>query len=82
MKNLKFILSVLTVLLLSEGIKAQQEPQFAQYFDVLQQTNSAYTGVKEVMNVTLLHREQWVGFEGRPRSTSLTFQTPTKYKSV
>lgn len=63
-------------------LQAQQTPQFAQYFDNLQQSNAAYTAVKEVMNATLIHREQWVGFDGRPRTTSFTFQSPTKYRSV
>lgn len=61
---------------------AQQDPQFTQYFDNLQNVNPAYTATGDVLTVKALHREQWAGFAGRPRSTSLTLQSPTKYESV
>lgn len=60
----------------------QQEPHFTQYFDNTLYVNPAYAGSKEVMNAVLLHREQWVGFKGRPRSTTFSIQSPLKYKSL
>ena len=35
--------------------------------------NPAYAGNRAVQNVTLLHRHQWVGFEGNPRTSSLSW---------
>jgi|TARA_R110000737_G_scaffold134970_2_gene166167 type IX secretion system PorP/SprF family membrane protein len=61
---------------------AQQEPHFTQYFDNTLYTNPAYAGSKGVMNAMLLHREQWVGINGRPRSTTFSIQTPLKYESL
>ena len=61
---------------------AQQEPQFAQYFDNTLYVNPAYAGSKGVLNLMALHREQWVGFDGRPRSTTLSIQSPLSYESV
>ncbi len=60
----------------------QQEPHFTQYFDNTLYVNPAYAGSKGIMNASLLHREQWVGFKGRPRSTSFSIQTPLKYESL
>ncbi len=70
------------ILSMTGFIQAQQEPHFTQYFDNTLYVNPAYAGSKGVMNASLLHREQWVGFDGRPRSTTFSIQTPLKYKSL
>lgn len=62
--------------------KAQQDPQFTQFFDNALFANPAYAGSNDVLNITALHREQWVGFDGRPRSTSLSIHSPLSYRSV
>jgi type IX secretion system PorP/SprF family membrane protein len=73
----------IAVLLSSIGTTlAQQEPQFAQYFDNTLFVNPAYAGSKGVLNAMAIHREQWVGFEGRPRSTTFSLQSPLNYESV
>ncbi|MFA7274274.1 MAG: type IX secretion system membrane protein PorP/SprF [Crocinitomicaceae bacterium] len=61
---------------------AQQEPHFTQYFDNTLYTNPAYAGSKGVMNAMLLHRQQWMGVQGRPVSTTFSIQTPLKYESL
>ncbi|MFT7344656.1 MAG: type IX secretion system PorP/SprF family membrane protein [Lentimonas sp.] len=73
----------IAVLLSSIGTTlAQQEPQFAQYFDNTLLVNPAYAGSKGILNAMAIHREQWVGFEGRPRSTTFSLQSPLSYESV
>lgn len=62
--------------------KAQQDPHFTQYFDNTLFVNPAYAGSKEVMNVTAIHREQWTGFDGRPRSTTMSIHSPLPYESI
>ena len=64
------------------SVSAQQDPHFAQYFDNTLFVNPAYAGSKEVLNVTAIHREQWTGFNGRPRSTTLSLHTPLPYESI
>jgi type IX secretion system PorP/SprF family membrane protein len=64
------------------GSKAQQDPQFTQYFDNTLFVNPAYAGSKGVLNVMALHREQWTGFAGRPRSSTFSIQSPINYESV
>ncbi|SFT63408.1 type IX secretion system membrane protein, PorP/SprF family [Lishizhenia tianjinensis] len=70
--------------LLSSGIFswAQQDPQFTQYFDNTLFINSAYAGSRDMLNVTAIHREQWAGFDGHPRTTTIGMHTPLAYRSV
>jgi type IX secretion system PorP/SprF family membrane protein len=77
----KYSLLVILVFL-SIFVHAQQDPHFTQYFDNALFVNPAYAGSKGVMNITGLHREQWVGFDGRPRSTTLSLHSPLTYESV
>jgi len=61
---------------------AQQDPQFTQYFDNILYVNPAYAGSHDGLSISGIHREQWVGFEGRPRSTSFNLHSPLKYESL
>jgi len=80
MKNLVYIF-IVVIISQSAGF-AQQDPHFTQYFDNTLFVNPAYAGSKGVLNVTGIHREQWVGFDGRPRSTTLSIHSPLAYESV
>jgi len=81
-EQIKHTICSIVVLLICTQANAQQDPHFAQYFDNTLFVNPAYAGSKEVMNVTAIHREQWTGFNGRPRSTTLSLHTPLPYESV
>lgn len=61
---------------------SQQEPQFTQYFDNTLFQNPAYAGSNKMLSANTMHREQWVGFNGRPTTTSMTLHSPLSYKSV
>ncbi len=63
-------------------LKAQQQAHLTQYFDNYLYTNPAYAGSSGMLNVSGIHREQWVGFEGAPRTSILGFNMPLKYESV
>lgn len=75
MKKLNVILT-LGLLVGYSGLNAQQDPQFTQYFDNMLHVNPAYAGSADALSMTALHREQWVGFDGRPRSTTFSIHTP------
>jgi len=82
MKNFRtasiiFVLSVVTF-----NSFGQQEAQFTQYMDNTLHINPAYAGSKGVMNMIGVHREQWTGFDGHPRSSTFSFQSPLRYRSV
>lgn len=68
--------------MLSCQLTAQQDAQFTQYFDNTLFVNPAYAGSREMLNITSIHREQWVGFKGRPRSTTLSIHSPLRYESI
>jgi type IX secretion system PorP/SprF family membrane protein len=82
MKNYTKILALLVVSIVSLHAKAQQDPQFTQYFDNALFVNPAYAGSTGMLSATSIHREQWVGFEGRPSSTTLSLHSPLSYESV
>jgi type IX secretion system PorP/SprF family membrane protein len=54
----------------------QQEPQISQYMFNNITYNPAYAGLSDAICANLLHRQQWVGFEGRPITTVLSGDMP------
>jgi type IX secretion system PorP/SprF family membrane protein len=59
---------VFVLLLLAPCAHAQQEVQLSQYMFNGLTLNPALAGSHEALNVQLLYRMQWQGFEGAPRS--------------
>lgn len=55
---------------------AQYDALFTQYMFNEVFINPAYAGSKEAMSATLLHRQQWVNFPGRPQTTSFSTHGP------
>ncbi|WP_299260588.1 type IX secretion system membrane protein PorP/SprF [uncultured Aquimarina sp.] len=64
------------LLLLSMTAYSQQDPQFTQYMYNTLSVNSAYAGSRGHFTATGIHRSQWVGIDGAPRTQTLTFDTP------
>jgi type IX secretion system PorP/SprF family membrane protein len=75
-------LILICIVISSSAFYAQQDPQFTQYFDNALFVNPAYAGSTGRLTATSIHREQWVGFDGRPSSTTLSLHTPLSYESV
>lgn len=63
-------------LCLSTIVFGQQEPQYTQYMYNTTIVNPAYAGSRGALNVFLLHRAQWLGFEGAPVTTNFSVDTP------
>ncbi|MDC1106141.1 type IX secretion system membrane protein PorP/SprF [Prolixibacteraceae bacterium] len=63
-------------ILLSLTVKGQQDPLYSQYLNNLATINPSYVGVQNGMNVKLLTRHQWTGFEGAPTTSTLAFSMP------
>ncbi|WP_109300563.1 type IX secretion system membrane protein PorP/SprF [Aquimarina sp. AU474] len=55
---------------------AQQDAQYTQYMYNTITVNPAYAGSRGVMSIMGLHRSQWVGLDGAPRTQTLTLNTP------
>lgn len=63
-------------------IKAQQDPQFNQYFFNPLGINPAYAGSRGMLSAVAIHRSQWVGFDGAPTTQSFAIHAPTKDKKM
>ncbi len=66
----------------SSFMSAQQLPQFTQYLYNTTSINPAYTGSRERLNVTALHRNQWAGLEGNPQTSTVSVHTPLRFSNV
>jgi type IX secretion system PorP/SprF family membrane protein len=61
---------------------AQQDPQYSQYQFNQMVINPAYAGTKDVLSVVMDVRKQWSGFDGAPKTQSLSFHGPLKKKRI
>ncbi len=75
MINSRIIL--ITICLLFVAVKgfSQQDPMYTQYVNNPITINPAYSGVRGVPNFTGVFRKQWLGFEGAPTTSSLSYNT-------
>jgi type IX secretion system PorP/SprF family membrane protein len=74
--NSKKAALILSCLFVTQHVKAQYDAMFTQYMFNEMFINPAYAGSKEAMSATLLHRQQWVSFPGRPVTTSFALHGP------
>lgn len=57
-------------------------PVYSQYMLNGLALNPAYAGSRDVFNITLGYRNQWVGFDGAPVSQTLSAHTPMKNENI
>ena len=57
---------------------AQQDPQFSMNMFSHMGVNPGYAGSQGMLNATIINRQQWMGFEGNPKTTLLTAHTHVK----
>lgn len=67
---------LITLLLGSFMVSAQQDPQFTQYMYNTLSVNPAYAGSRGHLTALLMHRSQWVGVNGAPTSQVLAVDGP------
>ncbi|MFM1915694.1 MAG: hypothetical protein RLZZ531_1363 [Bacteroidota bacterium] len=80
---MKSIFQIILIAMTFSGIAyGQQESHFTQFVDNQLFVNPAYAGSTGGLNATLMHREQWVGFSGSPRTSTFSLNTPLSYESV
>lgn len=80
LKLMKKAYIIITAVLISLAFQytgySQQDAQYTQYMYNTISVNPAYAGSRGVMSITGLHRSQWVGLEGAPRTQTLSLNTP------
>ena len=69
-------LYIILLLLAAINLQAQQDPHYTQYMYNTISVNPAYAGSRGVFSIAGLHRSQWVGLEGAPRTQTLSLHTP------
>ena len=62
--------------LFSANLQAQQDSQYTQYMYNTVVVNPAYAGSRGAMSVFGMHRNQWVGFDGAPKTNAFSIHTP------
>lgn len=73
---MKRILNLALLAFVSLTANAQQNSQYTQYMYNAININPAYAGSRGTMSVFGLHRQQWVGLEGAPKTNSFSINTP------
>jgi type IX secretion system PorP/SprF family membrane protein len=62
--------------------QAQYAPSTSQYMFSMLTINPAYTGSREALCITALHRDQWTGLEGAPQTQTLAIHSPLKKNRI
>ena len=55
---------------------SQQNPMFTKYMFNSLVYNPAYAGSKDYLSAAALHRDQWWGLEGAPKTQTFTIHSP------
>ena len=71
----KYLLYI-SVFLTALSSFSQQDAQYTQYMYNTISVNPAYAGSRGVLSITGLHRSQWVGLEGAPKTQTLNVHMP------
>ncbi|MBI3510781.1 MAG: type IX secretion system membrane protein PorP/SprF [Bacteroidetes bacterium] len=82
MKNLIQAFAAMILLALPMKISAQQDPMVSQHMFSGHFLNPAYAGSHDYANITALGRKQWVGFDGSPYTSYLSFDMPVHGKNI
>jgi len=73
MKKLIFTLAILVSVL---RLSAQQEHHYTQFMYNKLLINPAYAGARGVPSIMGIYRNQWLGFDGAPKSALISFNSP------
>lgn len=75
-------LLVVGMALISLNSYAQQIPMYTHYMYNTLVINPAYAGSRDALTITGLHRSQWVGLDGAPRTQTLTLHAPLNNQKI
>jgi type IX secretion system PorP/SprF family membrane protein len=73
---------VLLLLGSGSGLLAQQDAQYTQYMYNTVSVNPGYAGSRGNLSIAALHRSQWLGLEGAPKTQTLNVHSPIGYGGV
>lgn len=81
MKAFKIIFTI-TFLVATYLVSGQQASMYTQYMHNEVTINPAYAGSHGVVSATLLHRNQWTGMEGSPKTTTVNAHMPLTNEAI
>jgi type IX secretion system PorP/SprF family membrane protein len=67
---------------LTNDLIAQQDAQYTQYMYNTVSVNPGYTGSRGHLSIAALHRSQWVGLDGAPKTQTLNIHSPVGHNGV
>ncbi|MDP3642887.1 MAG: type IX secretion system membrane protein PorP/SprF [Bacteroidota bacterium] len=72
----KGIIVIVMLLFTVWNTSAQQDPMFTQYMHNPVSINPAYAGSRGTLNFVAMHRQQWVGMDGAPKTLTISVNSP------
>ncbi|WP_411031589.1 type IX secretion system membrane protein PorP/SprF [Spongiimicrobium sp. 3-5] len=80
-KTLAFFACLMSMLV-TNLIHGQQDAQYTQYMYNTVSVNPGYAGSRGHLSVAALHRSQWVGLDGAPKTQTLNVHSPIGYRGA
>jgi type IX secretion system PorP/SprF family membrane protein len=78
----RFLIIVILSISVYNGSSQNLFPVYSQYMFNGLALNPAYAGSRDVLNITLGYRNQWVGFDGAPVTQTLSAHSPLRNDKV
>lgn len=78
----KLVVILILVFSAMTELSGQQHSLYSQYIFNLYAINPAYAGERNAFATTLSYRNQWVGFEGAPKTAYFSAHTPIMNKNL
>jgi len=79
---MKIFLTISLIALLSFPSIAQQDAMFSHYMYNTMSVNPAYAGTRNRVSMSALHRSQWIGFDGAPRTQTFVIHGPVIQENI
>lgn len=76
--RMKILILFVLVGLTGIGAFAQQDPQFTHNMFNQLAVNPGFAGSQGMLSAGMINRQQWMGFEGNPKTTQFSVHTPVK----
>ena len=73
---------IILILLAPLGVEGQLEPLSNQYLLNTLTINPAYAGSRDALSLSMYHRNQWTGFNGAPKTSTLAMHAPLRNEKV
>ena len=82
MKKYIYLIALIILISCCKELKAQQDAMYTQYMFNSLAINPAYAGSRNVISTTLLYRNQWLGIDGAPETTTFTIDAPIRDNKI